>query len=139
MLKKSLFTLLVILSFGTISKAQTDSTDLDLYMSDAVLITSLDSMLYGDGTFEQLNLDFTISDTVSFSKIHVDLQVVGAGHSLFKKVYSITDLTTEALLTIWNVSIPFGNLNASEAYIVAIIVENYDGSLSTVITKTLNP
>ena len=140
MLKKSLFTFLIsLILFSTNTNAQTDSTDLDLYMTDAVLITALDSMLYNDDTYEQLNLDFTISDSVTFSKVHIDLQTVGAGYSLFKKVYTLADLSSESLLTGWDVSIPFGNLDASQSYIVAILVENYDGSLSATITKTLNP
>ncbi len=123
----------------TTAIAQTDSTDLDLYMTDVVLESGLDSMLYGDGTFEQLNLDFNVSDTVSFSKVHVELKETGTTHIIFKKVYSLADLELEGLISAWEVSIAFGNLHSAMSYQVAIIVENYDGSLGTSLIKTLNP
>ncbi len=123
----------------TTAIAQTDSTDLDLYMTDVVLESGLDSMLYGDGTFEQLNLDFNVSDTVSFSKVHVELKETGTTHIIFKKVYSVADLELEGLISAWEVSIAFGNLHSAMSYQVAIIVENYDGSLGTSLIKTLNP
>ncbi len=123
----------------TTAIAQTDSTDLDLYMTDVVLESGLDSMLYGDGTFEQLNLDFNVSDTVSFSKVHVELKETGTTHIIFKKVYSLADLELEALISAWEVSIAFGNLHSAMSYQVAIIVENYDGSLGTSLIKTLSP
>jgi len=126
--------------FGSsISYSQTDSTDLALFMTDAVLETSLDSILYSGDTFEQLNLDFTITDTLSFHKVHVELKNTTADHTVFKKQYALTDLETESLISDWAVSIPFGNLENTNAYEVSIIIENYDGSLGTSITKTLLP
>jgi hypothetical protein len=121
------------------ASAQTDSTDLDLYMTVAVLETPMDSMLYDAPEFEQLNLDFEIGDTVTFSKVHVELTNSTLGAVIFKKVYTLTDLETESLITAWDVNIPFGNLENTDTYLVAIIVEQYDGSLSETITKTLLP
>lgn len=141
MLKKFFFKVLIALigCGGSTAIAQTDSTDLDLYMTAVVLESGLDSMLFGDGTFEQLHLDFTVSDTVTFSKVHVELNETGTPHIIFKKSYSLSDLELEALITAWDVRIPFGNLSNTLSYQVAIIVENYDGSLGTSLIKTLNP
>ena len=137
MLKKIFLTVAIgLASYGT-TIAQTDSTDLNLYMTDAVLVTALDSILYGEDSYEQLNLDFTISDTVSFSKVHIELTELGTGSTVFKKIYPLSDLETESLILGWDVSIPFGILDNTQTYQVAIIIEEYDGSLGTTLLKTL--
>lgn len=133
----SLSVLVLFVSIG--SFAQTDSTDLDLYMSDAVLETELDTILYSGESFELLNLDFTVSDTVAFSKVHIELKNTTGNYTVFKKMYTLSELETQALITSWDVSIPFGNLENTNSYLVAIIVEEYDGSLGSTITKTLLP
>jgi hypothetical protein len=137
MLKRFLFGVALVIAGA--STAQTDSTDLDLYMSDAVLETALDSMLYDSEEFELLNLDFTVSDTIDFSKVHVELRIAATGELIFKKVYSLSDLESAALISDWDIAIPFGNLLNTQAYQVAIITEHYDGSLEPTITKTLTP
>jgi hypothetical protein len=141
MLKKFIFTIFTFVACGAgnLSIAQSDSTDLSVYMSDASLLTAMDSILYGDGTFEELNLDFSVSDTVTFSKVHIQITEVGTGALIFKKAYPLSDLETESLISDWDVSIPFGNLHNGSAYQVAIIVEQYDGALGLTITKILNP
>lgn len=137
MLKKILFSVFAFVALSLSSAAQTDSTDLDLYMTDAVLETSLDSILYAGDGFQQLNLDFPITDTVTFSKVRVELKETGAEYVIFKHVYTLTELEASALISAWNVSIPFGNLENTASYTVAIVIESYDGSLSPTITKTL--
>ena len=137
MIKRFLFAMLLVVAGAT--TAQTDSTDLSLYMTDAVLETSLDSMLYDSDDFELLNLDFTVSDTVDFSKVHVELKINATDEVIFRKIYTLSNLETQALISDWDVAIPFGNLLNTEGYKVAIIIENYDGSLESTITKTLTP
>lgn len=132
-----LFTALI--ACGATATAQTDSTDLDLHTTDVVLETALDSMLYGGGTFEQLNLDFTITDTLTFSKVHLTLTETDLSTVILKRTYTLADLEAQALITGWDVNIPLGNLENTLSYTVAIIVESYDGSLGATITKTLNP
>lgn len=139
MLKKLFFTLMIVACGSSQLSAQTDSTDLDLFTNDAVLVTALDTMLYGDGSFDQLVLDFTVSDTVSFGKVHVELTRTGTDELIFRKVYTLSDLTTESLISSWDVTLPFGNLPNDSGYKVAIIIEAYDGSLGTTITKTFLP
>ena len=141
MLKKFFFKVLIALigCGSSTAMAQTDSTDLSLYMTTVVLESGLDSMLFGDGSFEQLNLDLTVSDTMTFNKIHVELKETGTAYIVFKRSYTVSDLTAEALISAWDITIPFGNLHSASSYQVAIIVESYDGSLSTSLIKTLNP
>ncbi|MFT5823662.1 MAG: hypothetical protein ACI8ZM_004924 [Crocinitomix sp.] len=141
MLKKAIFTILTFLACGvsSISIAQTDSTDLSLSMTDATLLTAMDSILYGNGTFDELNLGFAVSDTVTFSKIHVEILEVGTNAIIFKKIFELSYLEAQSFIDNWNVSIPFGNLVNTSSYRTSIIVEQYDGSLGLTITKTLNP
>jgi len=141
MLKKAIFTILTIVACGAgnVSIAQSDSTDLSLFMSDATLLTAMDSILYGDGTYQQLNLGFAVSDTVTFSKVHVELLEVSTGAVIFKRVYELSQLEAESLIDAWGVLIPFGNLVNTNSYKASIIVEQYDGTLGLTITKTLNP
>jgi hypothetical protein len=137
MLKRFLIAILFIASGSAI--AQTDSTDLDLFMTDAVLETEMDTLLYSGEEFSLLQLDFTISDTVDFSKVHVELFVADTDELIFRKIYTLSDLETEELISDWEVNLPFGNLLNTEPYRVAIIIENYDGSLESTITKTYTP
>lgn len=139
MFKKIFYTALLVLAGYNSAIAQTDSTDLSVYMSEPILESELDSLLYGGGSFELLQLDFTISDTVAFAKVHISLTTTESGTLIFKKVYPLSELTAEALIEDWAVSFPFGNLENTESYTVAIMIESYDGSLSPTITKTLNP
>ena len=141
MLKKAIFAVLTFLACGAsnLSIAQTDSTDLSLAMLDATLLTAMDSILYGDGSFDELNLDFAVSDTVTFSKVHIEILEVGTSAVIFKKVYTLSYLESESLIDDWNVSIPFGNLVNTSSYKTSIIVEQYDGALGLTISKTLNP
>jgi len=120
--------------------AQSDSTDLTLYMEDITLETSLDSILYGGGDFQELNLDFTISDTVAFSKVYVELKEVVTNSLVFKHTYDKEELDENSLIDpTWLVNIPFGNLSNLESYTVCILIENYAGALGSTITKTINP
>lgn len=139
MFKKIFYSTLLVLAGYNSAIAQTDSTDLSVYMSEPILESELDSMLYGGGSFELLQLDFTITDTVAFAKVHISLTTTESGTLIFKKVYPLSELTAEALIEDWAVSFPFGNLENTESYTVAIMIESYDGSLSPTITKTLNP
>lgn len=137
--KRAAMLFITLVAFGATSTAQTDSTDLELYMTDVVLESALDSMLYGGDLHDQLNLDFTVSDTVAFSKVHILLKETELSKVIFKKTYTLSNLEAQSLIASWDVSIPFGNLENALSYTVAIIVESYDGSLGATITKTLNP
>jgi len=138
MLKRFFYATLFMVCAG-FSFGQTDSTDLNFYSSAAVLETSLDSILYGDGTFRQLNLEFTIEDTVEFGKAHIELTESVSGNLVFVHVYTKAELEAAGLIDNWVVSLPFGNLSNELAYTTTLTIENYAGSLGAALDKTLNP
>ena len=136
---KRVFLAVVVVLMGIRGYSQTDSSDLSLYRSTLMLATELDTMLYGSGGYDQLNLSFTVSDTLNFSKVHVALFEQNTGHLVFKKVYSLTELESSSLISAWDVQLPFGNLPSSEGYTVNIIIEDYTGALHATLTKTITP
>jgi hypothetical protein len=139
MLKKIFLSLSVTFALANGSIAQTDSTDLDLSMSTAVLVTELDSMLYSGENYQLLSLEFTISDTASFGKVHVELTEVGAPGTLFIGSYTQSQLSAAGFIEAWAVNIPFGILLDTQPYLVSITLEDYSGALTATITKTLVP
>ena len=138
MLKRFFYAALLLVC-AKFSFGQTDSTDLNFYSSTVVLETSLDSILYGDGSFQQLNLEFTIEDTVEFGKAHIELKESVSGNLVFVHVYTKAELETAGLLDNWVVTLPFGNLSSDLAYTTTLTLENYAGSLGAALNKTLNP
>lgn len=139
MLKKIFLALSITFALTSGSIAQTDSTDLELSMSEAVLVTELDSMLYSGENYQLLSLEFTISDTASFGKVHVELSEVGAPGALFIGSYTESELIEAGFLEAWEVNIPFGILLNTQPYLVSITLEDYSGALTATITKTLVP
>lgn len=139
MLKRLFLTVTILLSGIFSASAQTDSTDLNLFNTPIVLLTELDSILYNPETYEMLNLDFSISDTLSFKKVFIELKDNSLDELIFRKAYTLSDLSTLGLIESWDVSIPFGNLLNTQIYSVSIIIEDYSGALSSTIIKTLNP
>ena len=119
--------------------AQTDSTDLDLHFSALVLETSLDSLIYPEGDFEMVELDFTVEDTLSFQSVCVELKNNTTSELLLKRIYTLTELQSEGLITGWDVNLPFGNFPNDNSYRVEVIIEDYTGALGSVIQKTLIP
>ncbi len=137
---RSVLSIIGLFLLGIVSGfSQTDSTDLDLYFSDAVLETSLDSMIYPVEEFDFVELDFTISDTVGFNSVHVELKNETTGELLLRRNYSLTDLETDSLLVGWEVSLPFGNFPNGNTYKVEVIIADYSGALGATIQKTLTP
>lgn len=135
---KYFISLICSIWFG-LSIAQSDSTDLTLYYTESEITTGLDSILFLDKPFQQLNLDFNVVDSMSFNKVHVELMEVDASTLLFRKSYHILDLEEEDLIIDWEVSIPFGNVIDTNSYQVSIIIEQYDGSLGSLLSKTITP
>lgn len=139
MLKRVFYTTLLMM-FGGLSFGQTDSTDLNLFRSPAVLLTSLDTLLYSGEEFEMLELDFTISDTLAFGKVLVDLKEAESDELLFIRSYTHSELLAEGLIdSLWNVKFQFGNLNNTVSYKAELTIENYAGALGTTLSKTITP
>lgn len=139
MVKKTFYAVLYSISGCIAANAQSDSTDLDLFMTDVVLETEMDSMLYRPELFELLHLEFTISDTDAFAKVRIELKNESTGNLILRKTYTLAELRAAGLIDSWNVSFPFGNLLNTESYRVAIIIQDHSGELGSTIYKTINP
>jgi len=124
-----------IFLFGLSSQAQTDSTDLILSTSPAILQTQMDSVLFGEGGYEQYELTFTISDTANFGHVNVEFALTN-GQVLSKLNYTLSELQSANLIdSNWAVNIDFGKFETSQAYKVSLIIGNYAGVLSSSISK----
>lgn len=139
MLEKIFFTAFIFLAGFRCAVAQTDSTDLSLYRTEVIIESEVDSILFDSGLYEKLNLDFEISDTLSFKKVFIDLKDKTTEELIFRKSWTLAELVALGLSESWNVTIPFGNFLNTQIYCVSIIIEDYSGALSSTITKTLNP
>jgi len=121
------------------SFSQTDSTDLTLTMSDPVLETAEDSVFYPEEFFGELSLEFDLTDTADFGKLHVELKLVGHHSILYHKSFTEAQLNSLGLLSGDSVAISFGNREKDLSYYATIVIESTEGTLNKSIHKTLNP
>ena len=138
MMRFSCIWLLCVCTFNSFS--QTDSTDLDFSVSDPILITEEDSLMYPTELFGSLSLEFNISDTSNFEKVHVELSVVDNNNLIIShQTFSISELQILGLIEDWAITIDFGNHELGHLYCSSIVIENINGILGKEIHKTLNP
>ncbi len=127
-------TLIVLVS--VVSYSQTDSTDLTLFTSPPILENELDSLIFGNGDYENYELEFTISDTVNFGSLHIELSGTN-NQVLFKKTFTQAELVTDNLIdSNWLFSINFGKFESAQFYNVTIMKSNYAGVFDPSISKT---
>ena len=130
------FLLLVIVLVSVLSYAQTDSTDLTLFTSPPTLENELDSLIFGNGGYEDYELEFTITDTVNFGSLHIELSGTN-NQVLFKKTFTHAELLTDNLIdSNWLFSINFGKFESVQFYKVALIKSNYAGVFDPSISKS---
>ena len=117
-----------------------DSTDLTIVESAPVLLTAEDSILVSTETHTQLGIDFSVSDTVNFDVLHLEL-ATGPDHNIIlcHEKFSLADLTTAGKITDWLISIGFGNLEKGFPYRVSVVLQTSEGILSNEIHKTITP
>ncbi len=133
-MKRILMTLIVLVS--VVSYSQTDSTDLTLFTSPPILENELDSLIFGNGDYENYELEFTISDTVNFGSLHIELSGTN-NQVLFKKTFTHAELITDNLIdSNWLFGINFGKFESSQFYNVTIMKSNYAGVFSSSISKS---
>ena len=71
---KSIILLFIsITALGLSSFGQTDSTDLSFEMGPAVYASEMDSVLFPSEYYSELKLEFDITDTSNFGKVHIEL------------------------------------------------------------------
>ncbi len=132
MLKKVVLS--VVLLITGLGFSQTDSTDLTLSTSPATLVTQMDSVLFGDGNFDDYKLDFDISDTTDFGSASIELALTN-NQILFRHTYTLAELQSEGLITGWHVALNFGKFDTNQNYKVNVVIGNYAGVLSPSISK----
>lgn len=119
-----------VLSYG-----QTDSTDLTLFTNPPTLENEMDSLIFGNGGFEDYELEFTVSDTVNFGTLHIEFST-SDNQVLYKKTFSQDDLVNQGLIDAnWLFSINFGKFESFQNYKVAILIADYAGILDPSISK----
>lgn len=134
MLKRGLLFIFLSL-FTQLGMSQTDSTDLVLATSSPQLVTQMDSILFGDGNFEDYLLDFDISDTTDFGSVSIEL-ALSNNQVLFRHTYTLGELQSSGLIdAAWHVSLNFGKFEMVHQYKVNVVIGNYAGVLSPSISK----
>ncbi len=121
-------TLLILSVFvSVLSFSQTDSTDLNLFTSSPTLENEMDSLIFGNGGYEDYEMDFTISDTVNFGSLHIEFSTADS-QVLYKQTFTHADLVEQNLIdSYWLFNINFGKFEAPSSYNVIIVISNYAG------------
>jgi hypothetical protein len=133
---KRTLTILLLSLIGVSTYAQSDSTDLNLYTTTPVLVTEMDTMMYGDGNFESYLLDFTISDTTNFGTVAIEFST-STDQILYRHTFTLAELQLENIIDPnWSVEINFGNFDLNDSYKVSVVIGNYIGVLEPSISKS---
>ncbi len=129
------FLLLLTVLVSVLSFAQTDSTDLSLFTSPPTLENELDSLIFGNGGYEDYKLEFTISDTVNFGSLHLEFSTTN-DQILYKRTFTHADLLADNLIdSNWLFSFNFGKFESAQFYKVTLIKSNYAGVFDPSISK----
>lgn len=116
-----------------------DSTTLTLTMSDAILETEDDSLLFPTGYFGNLELSFTLPDTGNVYRVYIELSVQDSRHIIYRRDFSVEELQSAGLLVGTLATINFGNLESEQSYTTSIIIEDADGTFGEGTKKTISP
>jgi len=127
--------LVLLLFMGFISYSQTDSTDINLSTTLPTLETEMDSLLFGNGNYEDYLIEFTVSDTLNFETVAIEFST-NSGTILYRHTYSLLELQNEELIDeLWEVSMNFGKFENLQGYFVSIVTGDYAGVLNPTIIK----
>ena len=118
------------------SFSQTDSTDLNLYMTDPILLDEMGSLMFNTVDFGEMFIEFDVTDTLSFGGVNIEIITSEDGEVLYKGVFSKTDLLSNGILnTNWHATIDLGKLEKGITYTISFVVKDYNGLLGETITK----
>lgn len=129
----------VVLVFSNWVSGQVDSTDLDFYSEPPVALTYDDSLMYSFGSFSELHLDFELSDSINFGKVFIEVGVLGNGGIFYRRNFTLTQLSDLNFIEGNQIEIILGVFEMSSGYRVSVVLENQNGLLSEVFTKTILP
>lgn len=127
------------LFMGGSAIAQTDSTDLVLTLSDPVLATAEDSLLFPADYYGELSLSFDLDEPDSISYVHVELSDVNSNSIFFRKVWSVSEMSSSGLLSDSTVTINFGNRETERSYRAHLTLVDTEEAYLPTITKIIEP
>lgn len=131
-------TLLVIVFsvLGFFSYSQTDSTDLNYYMTDPILLDEMDSMMFTSTDYGQFYIEFDVSDTSYFNGVNIEITTTEDGETLYKGDFSKSNLlNTNSLNSNWHTTIDLGKLEKNITYTITFVVKDFNGLLGESIIK----
>jgi len=128
---------IVLLSFYSLcSYSQSDSSDLNLYMTNPILLDEMDSLMYDSSLYGELYLECNITDTVYFDGINIEISVASSNSVLYKGVFTKENLLTEGYLnSLWLVVLDLGKLEKETTYVISYVTKDINGVLGPVISK----
>lgn len=133
---KRTITILLLILVSSTTFSQSDSTDLNLYMTNPILADEMDSLMYDSVDFGQLYIEFDVTDTVYFEGFNVEITVQGSDHVLYKGVFQKSELLTDGYLdNLWHVDLDLGKLEKSSTYVISVVTKDFNGLLGPVINK----
>ncbi len=134
-MKKSILILLVLV-VSNFSFSQSDSTDLNLFTTPPTLVTEMDSIIFGNGMYNDYHLEFTVSDTLNFGSVSIELYTLN-NQVLYKHVFTLSELQNEGVIdSSWLVNMVFEKLDGNQFYGVNLKLMNYAGVVYASITKS---
>ena len=133
-MKRFLLSLSVFIS--VLSYSQTDSTDLSYSMTDPILLDEMDSLMFAVEDFGEFYLDFDILDTNSFDGVNIEISSTEENEILYKEVFSKAELLSlNSLDSNWHCTLAMGKLEKNINYTIVFVIKDYNGLLSTGISK----
>ena len=132
---KKIFLLLSISMLSYFSYSQSDSTDLNVYTTPPTLMNQMDSLIYGNGGYEDYHLEFTVTDTTNFGSVSIEFSTT-SGQVMFRHTYNLSELQAQGLIDgNWSVHLDFGKFETSQNYKASIVIGNYTGVLDPSLSK----
>lgn len=134
-MKKNILVLLVLV-VSNFSFSQTDSTDLNIYMTDLILVDEMDSLMYNAIDYGELYFECDISDTVYFNGVNIEISYTSNDQTLYKGVFMKADLLTNNQLdSNWHLILDLGKLEKQVVYTISFSTRDINGLLGPIITK----
>lgn len=134
-MKKNILVLLVLV-VSNFSFSQTDSTDLNIYMTDPILVDEMDSLMYNAIDYGELYFECDISDTVYFNGVNIEISYTSNDQTLYKGVFMKADLLTNNQLdSNWHLIMDLGKLEKQVVYTISFSTRDINGLLGPIITK----
>ena len=115
--------------------AQTDSTDLNFYVTE-------DSLIYNDSLLQTLHLKFPTNDMYDLGKICIEINITVLESNtitFYREEFAIEDFLTSNLVANEEANIDFGLVNLAFQYEATIRLIDVQGFNTKLITKILIP